>query len=136
SLGLIAGGVAGEIPPRVKSMVDIAHKNSERLVRLINDILDIDKIESGKMEFRLEPLELAPLIERAIQDNQPYAEKLGVHLSFENKPTEFSPHVMGDGDRLLQVLANLLSNAAKFSPRGENVTVTMSYPDDNSQRVR
>ncbi len=74
SLGLLAGGVAGELPEKARSLVEIAAKNSERLGRLINDILDIEKIESGRMGFRFAPIELGPLVEQAVESNRAYAE--------------------------------------------------------------
>src|SRR6185436_1945117 len=121
SLGLISGGVAGVLQPKAKSMIDIAQKNCERLVRLVNDILDIEKIESGKMTFSLKPLDLAPLIEQSIDANRAYAQSLGVTIRLENPMPGLK--VVADSDRLNQVLTNLLSNAAKFSPRGETVVV-------------
>lgn len=123
SLGLIMGGVSGEISQATRSMLDIAHKNSERLVRLINDILDIEKIEAGKMVFHLKPLEIAPLIEQAIEATSSYAEQYGVR--FESAAPANSQHlkVVADADRLTQVVVNLLSNAAKFSPVGGVVKI-------------
>jgi PAS domain S-box-containing protein len=135
SLGLIMGGVAGVISPATRSMLDIAHKNSERLVRLINDILDIEKIESGKMIFHLKPLEVAPLVEQAIESTHSYAEQYGV--SFECEVAGDSKHlkVMADADRLTQVMVNLLSNAAKFSPRSEVVKISVLALDARWVRI-
>ena len=127
SLGLVAGGVAGAIPPQAKTMIDIAHKNSERLVRLINDILDIEKIESGKMVFDLKPQELMPLVEQAIEANHAYAEQFGVTIVLRHAKPGAMVNV--DADRLTQVLTNLLSNAAKFSPRNAPVEVAVSRRD-------
>ncbi|HET9210076.1 MAG TPA: response regulator [Thermoanaerobaculia bacterium] len=121
SLGLIAGGVAGELPEKARSLAEIAAKNCERLVRLINDILDIEKIESGKMGFHFVAVELAPLIERAVEDNRAYAEGYGVEL--RTAATAAGARVWGDPDRLLQVMTNLISNAVKFSPRGGTVEI-------------
>src|SRR6185369_6677324 len=122
SLGLIAGGVAGELPEKARALVEIASKSCERLVRLINDILDVEKIESGKMGFYFAPIELAPLLERALEDNRAYAEGYGVVLRIT--ATAPGARVWGDPDRLLQVMTNLISNAVKFSPRGGTVEVT------------
>ncbi len=123
SLGLIAGGVAGEISPQVKAMVDIAYNNSERLVRLINDILDMEKIESGKMVFDMTPAALMPLVEQAIEANQSYAEQQGVKFTLKQSLPDGIANV--DSDRTIQVLTNLLSNAAKFSPQGGTVDVSV-----------
>lgn len=124
SLSLILGGIAGEIPPDAKALVDIAYKNSERLILLINDILDIEKIESGKMDFNMKPLELMPLVEQAIEANRAYAEQLGVQLVVDGALPDVKVNV--DRDRLIQVLTNLLSNAAKFSPHNGTVVVSVS----------
>jgi PAS domain S-box-containing protein len=121
SLGLIAGGVAGELPEKARALVEIASKSCERLVRLINDILDVEKIESGKMGFYFAPIELASLIERALEDNRAYAEGYGVALRIT--AIAAGARVWGDPDRLLQVMTNLISNAVKFSPRGGTVEV-------------
>jgi PAS domain S-box-containing protein len=124
SLGLIAGGVAGELPAKARSLVDIAAKNCERLVRLINDILDVEKIESGQMGFRLAPVDLAALAEQAIESNRAYAEGYEVGLRIAGAAE--GARVWGDADRLLQVITNLISNAVKFSPRGGVVEVAVT----------
>lgn len=123
SLGLIAGGVAGALPERAKSMIDIAYKNSERLVRLINDILDIEKIESGKMVFNLKPLDVMPLLEQVVETNHAYAEQYQVSFVI----TEAVPdaRLYADADRMTQVMTNLLSNAAKYSFPGGQVEISV-----------
>jgi PAS domain S-box-containing protein len=131
SLGLVTNGVAGEIPPSAKALLEIAYKNSERLVRLINDILDIEKIESGKMAFNLQPLELMPLVEQAIAANQPYGEQFRVKFVIENSLVGVK--VNADSDRLMQVLTNMLSNAAKFSPPDDTVVISVSH---HNQAIR
>ena len=127
SLGLLASGVAGGLPEQARTLVEIAAKNSERLVRLINDILDIEKIESGQMGFRFVPLELEPVVEQALESNRAYADALGVEL--RHTATVPGARVWADPDRLLQVLANLLSNAAKFSPPDGVVEVALERLD-------
>ena len=98
--------------------------NTYRPTRLINDILDLEKMESGKLDFHLEPLELGALLTQAVEAHHGYAEECGatVELAVE-APGAWA---MVDGDRFLQVLANLLSNALKFSPRGERVTLRLA----------
>ncbi len=133
SLGLMVGGVVGELPTAAVGMLEIAYKNSQRLLRLINDILDIEKIESGKMDFHLKRCGLRELLEQAIESNRAYADGFGVRLQLEDTPG-FAAEVFVDGDRLIQVLTNLLSNAIKFSPKGSVVRVRL-LPDQDRARV-
>ncbi len=123
ALGLIVGGALGPTPPEMKAMIDIAHSNSERLVRLINDILDIEKIESGGLEFRLQRQPLSPILRKSIEANAGYAAKYNVRIRFEEGALDAQADV--DADRLTQVMANLLSNAEKFSTPGDTVVVTL-----------
>ncbi|MBI2568163.1 MAG: PAS domain S-box protein [Candidatus Schekmanbacteria bacterium] len=127
SLGLIIGGAVGEVPEHLRSMLEIAAHNSDRLVRLINDILDIEKLESGKTELRLDSIELLPVIERSIAANCGYAEKFAV--GYELRAAIAGVRVHADADRLTQVMDNLLSNAAKFSPPGVPVEILMEISD-------
>lgn len=124
SLGLVRGGVAGELPDKAKPMIEIAYNNAERLVRLINDILDMEKIESGKMSFEMKTVELMPLIEHALEANRGYGEQYKVRFALAGGMVDALVDV--DVDRLSQVLANLLSNAAKFSPPDDEVTVAVN----------
>jgi PAS domain S-box-containing protein len=116
SLGLLVGGVAGALPEQAENLVRIAHTNSERLVRLINDMLDIERIEAGKMDFHLEILDLAEVVSQAVLANRGFADHHGVTFAFRDRPRGVS--VYADRDRLMQVLANLMSNAAKYAPKG------------------
>lgn len=121
SLGLIVGGAMGEVSDQVRSLLDIAQGNAERLVRLINDILDMEKIESGRMSFKLSLQPLQPLIEQALAANQGYAEQH--HVTLEEVRETDDVWVEVDSDRFIQVMNNLLSNAIKYSVRGGVVTV-------------
>ena len=121
SLGLIAGGAAGQLPERAQRLVEIARSNCARLIRLINDILDIEKIESGKMQFDIKPLSLSVLLEQAVEANREFATSHGVTIDLGSVPP--SACILGDEDRVMQVVTNLLSNAAKFSPEGGVVRV-------------
>ncbi|MDP1740021.1 PAS domain S-box protein [Polaromonas sp.] len=123
SLGLISGGIAGVLPDKAHSLVEIAKNNCERLIRLINDILDSEKIESGKMQFELRPMEMLPLMEQALADNQGFAAQHKVKLALQAPRLALRVNV--DSDRLLQVMANLLSNAIKFSPPEGTVRVML-----------
>lgn len=121
TLGLLNGGLAGELPKKASSLVDIALQNCERLSRLIDDILDVEKIEAGKFDFNLESLDLGELLKRAVEINKFYSNKFGVRFQIEKIPENV--WVASDADRLMQVIANLLSNAAKFSPAGGFVRI-------------
>ena len=125
ALGLVLGGAVGEIPNEAKSMLQMASRNSERLTLLINDILDLEKIESGSMSFDLRSVDLVSVVGQALDANQGYADKHGVKLKFSRKQdtSVTTAMVWADSHRLLQVLANLLSNAIKFSPRQSSVEV-------------
>lgn len=131
SLGLIAGGVAGELTPKAKRLVDIAKVNCERLVRLINDILDLEKAESGRLDFHLEPQMLKPIVEHVVEAMRSFGEQYKVRV--ELLPTPHDPQVLVDRDRLIQVLTNLVSNACKFSPPGSSVELEIRAKDDMTQ---
>ncbi|WP_202845068.1 ATP-binding protein [Luteimonas saliphila] len=127
-LSMVTGGMAGEVPEAMRPLLEIAHKNSERLVRLINDILDIEKLESGRLVLNLQPLALRPLLAQAIEQIGGYAGEFGVRVHLV--PGE-DAEVDVDPDRFAQVMANLLSNALKHSPQGEEVVVVLAVRDDH-----
>jgi len=127
SLGLIAAGAVQGVPETTRSLVDIAHRNCERLARLVNDILDIQKVESGTLTLRNVPVAVLPLLEQAIAANREVAKGYGVSLVLGDVAP--SACVCADGDRLIQVLTNLLSNAARFSPAGERVVLSVARKD-------
>ena len=127
SLGLLTGGAAAKLPDSVMRLVTIAHNNSQRLVRLINDILDVEKIESGKTMFHLRPLDVLTLVEQAIDANRGFAEGYGVRIRLDDAAV--AGEARADSDRLMQVVTNLLSNAIKFSPRDSEVFVAIEARD-------
>ncbi|MDD5176183.1 MAG: CHASE domain-containing protein [Sterolibacterium sp.] len=131
ALALLAGGVAGELSATVKPLIDVAHKNSQRLILLVNDILDMEKIEAGKMEFDIQPVKLMPLLKQALDGNRAYAEQFKVSYELASEMPEVMVKV--DANRLMQVFANLLSNAAKFSPPGGKVSIAVARV---GQRIR
>jgi PAS domain S-box-containing protein len=131
SLGILAGGVAGPLSDKVMSFITIAKDNCERLIRLINDILDMEKIESGKMTLQTQVLDLTELIEQAMTANEGFASQHGVQL--RTVSTFPGAQVHADRDRLAQVLTNLISNACKFSPPQSSVDVAVSA---HGERVR
>jgi PAS domain S-box-containing protein len=120
ALGLVGSGAVGSLSEKAAELVAIARKNSERLVLIINDILDIKKMESGKLSLRIMPVSVSETIHQALEANRHYGDKYSVNFVQKRLP---DARVMADPDRLMQILANLLSNAAKFSPPGSEVWV-------------
>jgi PAS domain S-box-containing protein len=131
SLQLINSGVLGDLDKDVGDLTAVAERNGQRLLDLINDILDIEKIESGKLSMDPEVLALDELVSESLVLNHGFAERFKVR--FEVGGALLPVKVLADRKRLLQVMTNLVSNAAKFSPQGEAVQVTM---DDQGERVR
>ncbi|MBE0627840.1 MAG: PAS domain-containing protein [Burkholderiales bacterium] len=124
SLGILSGGVAGPLSEKVRGFIEIAKDNCERLIRLINDILDMEKIESGKMSFQLQVVDLMQLVEQTVEANEGYAAQHQVRLQIVS--TRPGAKVQADRDRLAQVLTNLISNACKFSPAHGSVDISVS----------
>jgi PAS domain S-box-containing protein len=122
SIGLLKGGAAGQLPEKAAQLLDIAYNNTERLLMLINDILDMSKIEAGKMNFDFKPVKVDDLLHHAVEANSAYAEQYGVSFAIENHAVE--SYVYGDEHRLMQVLSNLMSNAAKFAPKGSKIMLS------------
>lgn len=129
SLGLIRTGATGPISAKTEDMLEIAHQNSERLINLVNDILDVEKIEAGKMEFEMARIDLVPLMTEAITANQSFAERFGVKLEISTDLDTAA--VRGDPDRLMQAITNLISNGAKFSPADSTVELGLIQRDDH-----
>nr|WP_155441806.1 ATP-binding protein [Pseudoduganella ginsengisoli] len=123
SLSMLASGMAGDLPDDTRQLIDIAYASCERMVRLVNDVLDIEKMESGKMDFDFAPRALLPLVQEAIDGVQGSAAQAHVTLVLEHGADAGLAWALADHDRIIQVLVNLLSNAVKFSPPGGQVTV-------------
>lgn len=140
SLDLLLGGVVGELPTTAQEMLQLARKNSDRLLRLVNDLLDVERIESGLMRFEIRPVPLRPLVVASIDALRGFVADVDVRLSIGGPGEAPSPggdpatgpaeiQVAADADRLVQVLVNLLSNAAKHAPPGTAVEVNVSRND-------
>ncbi len=129
SLGLIKKSVLGELPDKMAAMFDIAYNNCERLSLLINDILDLEKLQAGQISMNMQPVNLGDLLKNAIEENTGYAKKFGVVFTLQNDTP--NAIVTGDFDRLMQVLNNLMSNAAKFSPMDREVELHLSEIDSS-----
>lgn len=132
ALGLINGGALGEVPPAMQQMLDIAHRNSQRLGHLINDLLDMEKIAAGKMSFDMHEHSLHQLLEEALASNQAFAAQLGVNCVLREA---VDVQVWVDASRLQQVLGNFLSNAIKYTPEGGEVSLHCSVPDATHVRI-
>lgn len=122
ALALIAAETTGKLTPESRKLADVAQRNCERLLRLVNDILAIDKLESGRFEMSLAPLDLNALVRDAAAANALYAAKFDARFAL--CLADDLPPVIADGERLMQVMANLLSNAAKFTRPGSAIHVT------------
>ncbi len=132
SLDLIVGGVFGPVSEPMSGMVDVAHKNSQRLRSLINDLLDMEKMSAGKLNFELEWQPLEAIVVPAIEDMRPYGSMRRISLIFKTSlKNELLVRV--DAMRLQQVLSNLISNAIKFSPEGGLVEIIIKTVDDKAR---
>lgn len=121
ALGLLSSGMLGVINEKAANLLRIALSNSERLVRLINDILDLERTQSGREPLAFRPMQLGEIVRQAIDGVQPMADEAGVLLIHDKTQVE----IMADADRLLQVVTNLLSNAIKFSPPNSAISVML-----------
>lgn len=119
SLGLVLGTMKETLPEKTFHLINMAHENCDRLIFLVNDLLDIDKAASGEMAVDIKCVALHPTLQIATENNESYAKKYHVRIVYE--PIDENIMIDVDRARLLQVLANLLSNAAKFSPAGGNI---------------
>jgi signal transduction histidine kinase len=131
SLGMVNSYLSSSLSAETKTMVDVAYQNSKRLSVLINDILDFEKLNANRMEFHYQPVELMPFLKQAIELNHSFAEGYGV--SFVLQPPAYKVNIIADEQRLMQVMSNLLSNAAKHSPAGKSVLVSV---EKNTDKVR
>ena len=120
SLGLLDGGVLGPLSPRGQRMIEIAVSNTDRLIRLLNDVLDVERMQAGRLVLELQPHSAGDLIELAVAEMRGLAERANVRLTVG----AVDGVIEADADRMVQVLTNLLSNAIKFSGAGAEVQVS------------
>ncbi|WP_455206886.1 sensor histidine kinase [Kaarinaea lacus] len=133
ALELITRGTSGPISEEVRRLIDIASSNTLQLLTLVNDFLDLQKYESGKLHMTRQVCELQPIVEKAVKNNKIYAEQFGVTFVFNNETDTLK--IYCDAARIEQVLANLLSNAAKYGAANDVVEVKVTKPDINIVRV-
>lgn len=128
SLGMLAGPLSAGLSDKQRPLVDIALRNADRLTLLVNDILDVEKIESGQMEFDLQACDVNQLLRDAAATNRAYADARDVVLTLGTLSRPLT--VVADAHRMQQVMANLISNAVKFSDPGAIVTLTAEESGD------
>jgi two-component system, OmpR family, sensor histidine kinase VicK len=131
ALGLLAGGALTNRPEKTQQMLEIAISNSDRLVRLVNDILDLERISSGKTELHSTVCSAEDLLRRAAGVQQARTPKPNIRIFFAANGVS----VWADPDRILQTLNNLLSNAIKFSPAGSEIHLTARNLDENEALI-
>lgn len=128
AMGLLLSGSAGELPDRALGLLEIAHRNADRLVLIINDILDLDKISSGEMDFDLKEIDLVELVKETHCANAMLQQRFGVEVKVvgADQPVVFQT----DPNRIIQVLTNLLSNAYKFAPPNSDIIISIDNATD------
>ena len=127
SLALMSSGLAGELPEEAKELVAIAERNSERLLRLVSDIVDLERIAGGGLDMNYETVVVSQMIDRCVEAVWGLAQQRNVEVE---KPSGATETIYADGERLEQALINILSNAVKFSPPGGRVTITVEDGDN------
>ena len=132
ALGLVTSGKLGNLPAPVGELLDIANRNAQRLVLLVNDILDLDRIETGRLPMTMTPTDMRAVVRESARSNRAGAEAREVRLDVETTPGDAT--VKGDAHRLQQVVDNLVSNAVRFSPAGGRVLLRV-VPHDDRVRV-
>jgi signal transduction histidine kinase/DNA-binding response OmpR family regulator len=136
ALGLLSAGLLGNVDPKAQNLLRIASTNTERLIRLINDILDLERMESGRAPLKLRRCSMYDLAREAVETMSAMAEVAGIQIELTSYAPRDAIYFDADSDRILQVLTNLLSNAVKFSPGGSTVAVQIdSNPNSLLLRV-
>jgi PAS domain S-box-containing protein len=127
ALGFLESGVFAELPPKGRELIAIARNNTDRLTRVINNILDLERLKSGRMTFEPSELDVTELVARVMRGYQAAADKKRIVLSTE---VSLDTPIVGDDERIAQVLENLVSNAVKFSPPDSSVVVAARHETD------
>lgn len=131
ALSLLHHEVTSTLPPQAKQLVDVALRNSGRLLNIVNDILDVSKLEAGKMDMHMVNFALPSFLEKSIEMNQIYCETFDCRLKLHIDPTLHQVRVNGDESRLMQVLNNLISNAAKFTHASDTIEISARQEGDH-----
>ena len=131
SMGLLLSRAAGELPAKARALLEISHRNADRLVLIINDILDLEKISNGRLEFDLQETDVSELLRETGAANSSLEQRFGVRIQIEDSQAPL--WLTTDPNRIIQVLTNLLSNAAKFSKPGDRILVRA---EDSPEELR
>lgn len=124
ALGVLSSGAMGSVSENAQAILTMAQRNTERLILLINDLLDLEKLDAGQADMSRSPCELGSLVADVVEMNAGYAMQFGVTVEARVPPGLAT--ISGNRDRLIQVLVNLVSNAVKFTPTGETVVVELT----------
>lgn len=122
---LLSRGIGGDLNEKGRKMIEVSEQETSRLLSLINNLLDVERLESGKMEMHKEVVEISAIVSRAVSSVGYLAEKSGIKMIWEFEPIE----TFADAGSLVQVMVNLLANAIKFSPSGSTITITATETD-------
>ena len=132
SLGILNHSLSKQLyPDDVVHMADIALRNTDRLLDIVNDILDVAKLEAGKLTLKTRPIKIATLLTRSVELNTPYCTKCDCQVNLSLAKDIASLEIKGDEHRLLQVLGNFISNAAKFTHKGDTIEVVAVLKGDS-----
>src|SRR5262249_34468764 len=126
AVSLLQAGMMGSVSEQQKEVLGIIHQNVDRLVRLVNDLLDLARIEAGKVELHPQEFDMSALLQQCADLMRAEAGRRKIAIQVEAPPTSWH----GDPDRLQQVLLNLLGNAVKFTPEGAHVTLAACMVDE------
>ena len=131
SVDLINSGTLGPVPESMVSILHVAARNNKRLADLIDDLLDIQKFESGELAFNFMPLSLSDLVQEAAEANKAFADQLGIAIETYVPDTDL--FINGDKSRLMQVMANLISNALKFTQKDKRISISIKRGGDRAR---
>lgn len=131
ALELLNTSIAGDMPDAARSLLDVAIRNGKRLATMIDDLLDLEKLDAGKLQFQFEDADLGEIVAEAVEANSGYGALADVQFQFDRPAEPICANV--DPGRLQQVLSNLLSNAAKFSFKGQMVEITLGQKDGRAE---
>jgi len=132
SLSLLFNNALGQLDEQQQPVVDIAYRNTERLLLLVNDILDLAKLEAGKLDFQQEEIDLIALLEKSFALNEQYCNSCHTRLRLLLPEYDMPVPVFADENRLLQVMSNFISNAAKFTQKNDTIEVKLTIEKDHA----